>query len=131
MNRMKRFLLLIGPLVIFIIVFLYDVIRMTVELDIPQILFVRELLLAAAFLSLYYFFEKRFQDIQTVPKEMGNVLLVLIGVDVLAALGHYFEGRRKFRSRRGGSQTVRGECTVDDNRRHCVRTHRSVVVEIL
>ena len=66
------------------------------ELDIPQILFVRELLLAAAFLSLYYFFEKRFQNIQTVPKEMGNVLLILLGVDVLAALGHYFRGEGSF-----------------------------------
>jgi serine phosphatase RsbU (regulator of sigma subunit) len=92
MNRVKRILLLIGPLVIFCIVYLYDVIRMTVELDIPQILFFRELLLAGAFLSLYYFLEKRFQDIQTVPKEMGNLLLILLGVDVLAALGHYFGG---------------------------------------
>ncbi len=92
MNRVKRILLIIVPVVIFTVVFLYDVIRMTVELDIPQILFFRELLLAAAFLSLYYFFRNRFQDIQTVPKEMGNLLLVLLGADVLAALGHYFGG---------------------------------------
>lgn len=93
MNRVKRILLIIVPVVIFTVVFLYDVIRMTVELDIPQILFFRELLLAAAFLSLYYFFRNRFQDIQTVPKEMGNLLLVLLGADVLAALGHYFGGK--------------------------------------
>jgi serine phosphatase RsbU (regulator of sigma subunit) len=96
MNRFKRILLLVVPFVVFTIVFLYDVVRMTVDLDIPKLLFFRELLLASAFFLLYLYQEKRSQGLQNVPKEMGNVLLFLLGLDLFVGIGHFFRGSASF-----------------------------------
>ena len=87
MSRFKRIISVVIPLVLFPAVFFYDVIRSTVDLDVPSIAFVREIAILISFFSLYYYINgKKTRVKKGIPREIGKLLVITFSVLVLAGI---------------------------------------------
>jgi serine phosphatase RsbU (regulator of sigma subunit) len=83
-SKIKRILLLLLPSVLLPIIYVFDVIRATVEFDVVSLLVIREFIVIISFSSIGFYIEGRrkiFQ--QKAPKEIGRVL-VTFGFVLLA-----------------------------------------------
>jgi phosphoserine phosphatase RsbU/P len=79
MSRLKRILLIATPVILLPLIFIHDVIRVMVELDISLINFLREIFVLAAYISLGFYLDQRRQQIrQNLPKEIGRLLIAAV-----------------------------------------------------
>jgi sigma-B regulation protein RsbU (phosphoserine phosphatase) len=87
MSRLKKVIFTLVPSVVFPAVFFYDVIRSTVDLELTSIVFLRELAIVLAFISLYYLIEGEKPRIKKgLPREIGRLLVVGFGALILSGL---------------------------------------------
>jgi serine phosphatase RsbU (regulator of sigma subunit) len=79
MSRLKRILLIVTPAILLPLIFVHDVIRVMVELDISLVNFLREVFVLAAYVSLGFFIDRRRQQVrQNLPKEIGRLLTAVV-----------------------------------------------------
>lgn len=80
MFRLKRILFIIVPAGILLLVFVYDVVRRTVEFDGGGMMYFREAGIAVAFFSIFLFLDsQRAKRGSVAPKEMGKLLITALG----------------------------------------------------
>jgi phosphoserine phosphatase RsbU/P len=88
MQRWKRILLLATPMILLPLIYIHDVIRVMVELDISLVNLLREVFVLVAYASLGFFIDSRRRKIkQSLPKEIGRLLIAVIFLEIL--LGVY------------------------------------------
>ncbi|MEX0737316.1 MAG: hypothetical protein WD182_07750, partial [Bacteroidota bacterium] len=76
MSRLKNILSIAGALVVFAIVYIVDVVRHTVSVDLEGLLYLREVAIAGAFFLLYLFMRgARAGRSSGIPKSIGKLLL--------------------------------------------------------
>lgn len=91
MSRLGRLLYIGVPVVLFIAVFMVDVVRITVELENGGILFLREIAVVAAMVMLYFFIASGRQERgKGATKEIGRLLIVVGSTTVLVGLVQVF-----------------------------------------
>ena len=87
MPRVKKILATIFPGIAFPAVFIYDVIRANVDLELTSGLFVREISIVVAFYSIYYLIHTRRPRLKKgIPRETGKLLVVSFSVLVIAGM---------------------------------------------
>lgn len=87
MSRFKKIISFLVPFVVFPAVFVYDVIRANVDLELTSVSIIREFAVVIAFLAIYYFIESRkSRVIKAIPRAIGKLFVVNFGVLTLAGM---------------------------------------------
>lgn len=87
MPRLKKIVAILIPSIVFPAVFIYDVIRANVDLELTSGLFVREISIVVAFYSIYYIIRTRKPRLKKgIPREIGKLLVVSFSVLVIAGM---------------------------------------------
>ena len=87
MSRIKRIISLLIPIVVFPSVFLYDVIRANVDLEITSASVVRELGILLAYFAIFYYIDaKRPRLNKAIPREIGKLFVISFGVLAVAGM---------------------------------------------
>lgn len=87
MARFKKILSLLIPIVFLPGIFLYDVIRANVDLELRSGSVIRELAVVVAFLAIFYYVEsKRPRLNKGIPREIGKLFVVCFGVLVVSGM---------------------------------------------
>ncbi|HLA69498.1 MAG TPA: SpoIIE family protein phosphatase [Bacteroidota bacterium] len=93
MFRLKRLLYIGVPVLLLIIVFMIDVVRITVEFDVGGILYLRELAVIGALVLIYFFVSSGSRDRgKAATKDIGRLLVVVAGTTVLVGLVQVLPG---------------------------------------
>ncbi|HVN47437.1 MAG TPA: GAF domain-containing SpoIIE family protein phosphatase [Bacteroidota bacterium] len=86
MTRLTRILLIGTPVILLPLIYIHDVIRVMVELDISVVNFLRELFIFAAYISLGFFIDNRRRHLkQGLPKEIGRLLIAVVLLELFLA----------------------------------------------
>ncbi len=84
MPRLTRILLIATPVVLLPLIYIHDVLRVMVKLDISLVNFLREVFILAAYTSLGLFIDNRRQQVkQGLPKEIGRLLIAVILLELV------------------------------------------------
>lgn len=103
LSKIKSIALLIIPAILLPIVFIYDVVRTTVELNIASLTILRELFIISSFTLIGLFIEKRQKKLQrNAPREIGRVFFAVFLSLLLLLIAsfiqpHHISGVESFR----------------------------------
>ena len=87
MSRLKKIIAIAIPSVIFPVVFVYDVIRANVDLELTSVSLIREIAIVAAFYAIYYVIRTRKTPLKKgIPREIGRLLVLTFAVLVIAGM---------------------------------------------
>ena len=84
--NMRRIIYLVIPAILLPIIFIFDVIRATVELDVSSLSFIRELAIILSFTVIGLFIQQRRPNSRNTPKEIGRVLVALLSSLIIVGL---------------------------------------------
>ncbi len=91
MSRLKKILFISGALVVFLTVYVVDVVRHTVSVDLEGALYLREGAIIGAFLLLYLFMRgERIGKPIAIPKSIGKLLMYSILVILVGSMVVFF-----------------------------------------
>lgn len=91
MSRLKKILFFTGAVLLFVLIFIYDVARLTVSLDFGGAEYLREGFLFAAFLLLYFYIQSgKVGRAVGIPKNIGKLLAYAVLVIALASMMLFF-----------------------------------------
>ncbi len=92
MSRLRRILFFVIPIISIPAIFVYDVIRAAVDLDVPSMVYVREGLIVLSFSSIYFLIEdRRTRNRGIATKEIGRLLMVSIAALVMTGTVSFFQ----------------------------------------
>ncbi len=87
MSRLKKIIAIVVPCIVFPVVFIYDVIRANVDLELTSVSVVREAAVILAFYAIYYLVRTRRPPLKKgIPREIGKLLVLSFSVLVIAGM---------------------------------------------
>lgn len=87
MSKLKRILFLLGAILLFVLIFVYDVARLTASLDFSGAEYIRDAAITASFLLLYFYIRGgKLEKALAIPKNIGKLLAYAVVVLFLLGL---------------------------------------------